>query len=75
VNPTICLSPALNTKQAAEYLSVTPETVRRLCRKRKIPCAKVGSDYRIRLQDLDALFLRPEKPVTLTREESLRLLK
>jgi excisionase family DNA binding protein len=66
---------ALTVEEAARYLGVTPETLRRLCRKRRIPFAKIGSDYRFRQADLDALFVRGEKPAKLSREESLSLLK
>jgi excisionase family DNA binding protein len=40
-------------KEAAEFLRVTPETVRRLCRRGKIPFAKIGSDYRFLQRDLE----------------------
>jgi excisionase family DNA binding protein len=60
-------------KEAAEFLRVTPETVRRLCRRGKIPFAKIGYDYRFLQRDLEALFLK-EDPNKMSREESLRLL-
>ena len=60
-------------KEAAEFLRVTPETVRRLCRRGKIPFAKIGSDYRFLQRDLEVLFLKQE-PRKMSREESLRLL-
>ena len=47
-------------KEAAEFLRVTPETVRRLCRRGKIPFARIGSDYRFLKSDLEALFLKAE---------------
>jgi excisionase family DNA binding protein len=63
----------LTVKEAAEFLRVTPETVRRLCRRGKIPFARIGSDYRFLKSDLEALFLK-EEPKKMSREESLRLL-
>ena len=63
----------LTVKEAAEFLRVTPETVRRLCRRGKIPFAKIGSDYRFLQRDLEVLFLKQE-PRKMSREESLRLL-
>ena len=60
-------------KEAAEFLRVTPETIRRLCRRGSFPHTKIGSDYRFLLRDLEALFLK-EKPRKMSREESLRLL-
>jgi len=60
-------------KEAAEFLRVTPETVRRLCRRGKIPFAKIGSDYRFLQRDLEALFLKQERR-NMSREDSLRLL-
>ena len=64
---------ALTVEEAARYLAVSPETVRRLCRKREIPFAKIGSDYRFLQVDLDALFVQNDKKIS--REESLKLLK
>jgi len=63
----------LTVKEAAEFLRVTPETVRRLCRRGKIPFAKIGSDYRFLQRDLEALFLKQERR-NMSREDSLRLL-
>jgi excisionase family DNA binding protein len=63
----------LSVKEAAEFLRVTPETVRRLCRRGKIPFAKIGSDYRFLQRDLEALFVGQE-PKRMSREDSLRLL-
>ena len=65
---------ALTVEEAARYLGVTPETVRRLGRKGRIPFAKIGSDYRFLQADLDALFVH-EKPVRMSREKALELLK
>ncbi len=63
----------LSVEEAAEFLRVTPETVRRLCRRGKIPFAKIGSDYRFLQRDLEALFVEQE-PKRMSREDSLRLL-
>jgi excisionase family DNA binding protein len=60
-------------KEAAAFLKVTPETVRRLCRRGKIPFAKIGSDYRFLQRDLEALFLKQEAR-KMSREDSLRVL-
>jgi excisionase family DNA binding protein len=47
-------SDLLACEEAAKYLSVSTETVRRLCRKRALTFTKVtGTDYRFRRSDLD----------------------
>ena len=44
----------LNCEEAAKHLSVSTETVRRLCRKRALTFTKVtGTDYRFRRSDLE----------------------
>jgi len=47
--------------------------VRRLCRRGKIPFARIGGHIRLLQSDIEALF-RPQEPKTMSREESLRLL-
>jgi excisionase family DNA binding protein len=71
------LEPLLTSAQAAAYLSVAPETVRKLCRSGKLTYAKIGSEYRFRRSDLDALFLQSQNttPARLSREEALKLLQ
>jgi excisionase family DNA binding protein len=56
---------------------VAPETVRKLCRSGKLTYAKIGSEYRFRRIDLDALFVQSQNttPVRLSREEALKLLQ
>ncbi|MFO8056242.1 MAG: response regulator [bacterium] len=44
---------ALKTRQAASYLGVHVETLRRLARSNRIPCFKVGRDWRFHQADLD----------------------
>ena len=60
-------------KEAAAFLKVTPETVRRLCRRGKIPFARIGGHIRLLQSDIEALF-RPQESKTMSREESFRLL-
>lgn len=43
----------LTPEQAAEFLQVDPETVRRLLRAGRLPGAKIGQQWRIRRSDLD----------------------
>jgi excisionase family DNA binding protein len=43
----------LSISQAGAYLSVSPDTVRRLIRKGTIPHARIGNSIRIRRADLD----------------------
>jgi excisionase family DNA binding protein len=71
------LEPLLTSAQAAASLSAAPETVRKLCHCGKLTYAKIGSEYRFRRSDLNALFVQSQNgtPVRLSREEALRLLK
>ena len=48
----------LTVEQAAAYLQVHVETVRRHCRDQLIPAAKVGRGWRIRKVDLDEFLAR-----------------
>jgi excisionase family DNA binding protein len=43
----------LTIREVAEYLKVTEKTVYGLAQKRKIPCFKVGGQWRFRREDLD----------------------
>ena len=45
-------SEVLNASQAAAFLGVHVQTVRRLAKKRQIPCFKVGTDWRFRREAL-----------------------
>ena len=71
------LEPLLTSAQAAAYLSVAPETVRKLCRSGKLTYAKIGSEYRFRRSDLNALFVQSQNstPVRFSRVEALKLLR
>jgi excisionase family DNA binding protein len=42
--------------EAAEYLGMHPESVRRLARRGELPGRKIGKEWRFRPEDLDALF-------------------
>jgi excisionase family DNA binding protein len=44
----------LTIRDVAEYLKVTEKTVYGLAQKRKIPCFKVGGQWRFRRDDLEA---------------------
>lgn len=44
----------LTVLEAASYLHVHRDTMRRYIRERKVPAAKVGRSYLIRPEDLDA---------------------
>jgi len=53
VMDTVIQPAVLSIPQAGTYLSVSPDTVRRLIRKGTIPHARVGNSIRIRRTDLD----------------------
>jgi excisionase family DNA binding protein len=46
----------LTTEQAAVYLQVSTDAVKRLARQGKLPAAKVGRGWRFRKADLDEMF-------------------
>jgi len=43
----------MTIREVAEYLKVTEKTVYGLAQKRKIPCFKVGDQWRFKREDLD----------------------
>lgn len=45
--------------EAAEYLGISVFSLRKLAREKRIPCGKVGRQWRFRQEDLDA-FLRSQ---------------
>ena len=53
VMDTVIQPAVLSIPQAGTYLSVSPDTVRRLIRKGTIPHARIGNSIRIRRADLD----------------------
>ncbi len=60
----------LTAQEAADYLRVNVNTLRRYIRQRRVRAAKLGRGYRIRQHDLDA-FLRAsagEEPPLTARE-------
>lgn len=56
----------LNVKEAAEYLSVHPETLREWARQGELPCYKVKGRWKFRLTDVDEFVSKSYMP---TRKE------
>jgi excisionase family DNA binding protein len=63
----------LTLTQAAEYLQLHPETVRRLSREGILPGAKVGRSWRYRRIDLDDYLSRGGEKRAETGEKKLGL--
>jgi excisionase family DNA binding protein len=42
----------LTTEEASEYLAISPESLRRMCRRKAITFIAVGSEYRFTQDDL-----------------------
>ncbi len=63
----------LTVAQAAEYLQVNPETVRRAARAGRLPAARIGRQWRIRRADLDRLFTERLIDRALAEEAERRL--
>jgi excisionase family DNA binding protein len=67
----------LTLNQAAQFVQINPETVRRLAQARKIPCAKLGRKWVFIQQDLEQYirnqYATPESVVQVVDndEESL----
>jgi excisionase family DNA binding protein len=45
----------LKIEEVSEVLNLNPYTVRRLCREDKIPCFKVGGQWRFRLDQIKGM--------------------
>jgi excisionase family DNA binding protein len=60
----------MTTTEVAERLGVTTTRVRQLCLEGRLPCTKVGRDWLIRVEDLEAFLRLP--PGTTGRPRSLR---
>ncbi|MCK4826299.1 helix-turn-helix domain-containing protein [bacterium] len=45
---------AYTVDEVAEALKLHPYTIRRLCREEKIPCFKLGGQWRFRRDEMDA---------------------
>ena len=56
----------ITTAQAADYLGVTPRTIRSMIKTRMIPAVRIVSEYRIDQEDLDQ-FIRENKTPSLSR--------
>ena len=50
------MSEVLTTKEAAEYLGTSPDTVRRLARQGRLPGIRLGHTWRFRKADLEDMF-------------------
>ena len=48
----------MTVEQAAEYLQVVPETIRRAAREGSLPAAKFGKSWRFRKVDVDDFLSR-----------------
>jgi excisionase family DNA binding protein len=73
----------LTTEEAASFLAISPETLRRLCRRKAISFVKVGGDYRFQREDLQTWIKANREEWTpglapgqkMSREKALELLK
>ena len=62
----------LDVREAAAYLALAPETVRRLVRRGELPHTRVGKAIRFRLEDLDRyLEERTSREWTPNKREAL----
>jgi excisionase family DNA binding protein len=50
----------LSVKRAAEYIGLTPATIREWCESGQLPSSKVGKQWRIRREELDSVLTHPE---------------
>lgn len=60
----------LTPEEAAAYLGLHVETVRKMARQRRIPCSKIGRYWRFRPVDLDDFVARGG---TLNEQEQSKL--
>jgi excisionase family DNA binding protein len=61
-------SPMLTVAEMASRLSVSTDTVRRMCSSGKWPHARIGRLYRISEEHYQAIIATPEPPEAWTRE-------
>ena len=59
------MAKALTVEQVAEYLQVSPYTVRAWIRQGKIPGRKIGRVYRVLDSDVEALVGAPVPPIEM----------
>lgn len=50
------MAEVLTTKEVAEYLRMSPDTVKRLARQGRLPGVKLGHTWRFRKADLEEMF-------------------
>jgi len=62
----------LTTEQAATYLQLSPDAVKRLARLGRLPGAKVGRGWRFRKADLDEMFTEAMVDRALVEEAERR---
>ncbi|MBM3475538.1 MAG: helix-turn-helix domain-containing protein [Armatimonadetes bacterium] len=62
----------LTTEQAAIYLQLSPDAVKRLARLGRLPGAKVGRGWRFRKVDLDGMFVEAAVDRVLAEEAERR---
>ena len=55
----------LDTEEVADYLGVNPVTIWRWCREGRLPCLKIGRQWRIRRSALENFLERSERSETL----------
>ena len=48
----------LNTKEIAEHLGVTVETIRKWIKTEKIPCHRVGKLWKFKVSEVDSWIIR-----------------
>ena len=55
----------LEVEEVASYLSMNPVTIYRWCREGRLPCLRIGRQWRIRRQALEEFLQQSEQPNTL----------
>ena len=55
----------LGVEEVAEYLGLVPATVYRWCREGRLPCLKIGRNWRVRPEALEDFLENGERPKTL----------
>lgn len=63
----------LTSKEVAEYLRTTPDTIKRMARAGRLPGLKLGRVWRFRRADIDELFTESVVDRELAEEAQRRL--
>ncbi len=66
-------NPLIDATEAAAYLGIHPETVRKMCREKRLPGIRIGVCWRFRISALDSWLETQSNVVTYETPVSARI--